>query len=283
MVLVGAACLAVSPGAALPQLPPAQVERLETEALHRRATDRIRALIKEAEALASRERSLLDELRRLEVERDLRTEQYNQDTRELTGIERQIDESTARLTILEEKARSQLPDLSARLAELYKLGNAGYVRLLLSVDDLREMGRAYRFVSAMQHLDAQRVREHRRTLAELTAALATLREKRERLAAVQVEAGRAKLAAEKAAAAREALIAQIDATRDLNARWVGELQGAQQRLQQALARMAGGEPRAGEGSISLPLRPFRGAIDWPSDGRVVTPFGRRGTRGSTPS
>jgi septal ring factor EnvC (AmiA/AmiB activator) len=275
LVLGGAACLVWAAAPARPQLPPAQVERLETEALQRRAADRIRALRKEAETLASRERSLLDELRRLEVERDLRTEQYDQDTRELTAIEGQIADASSRLTSLQERARSQLPDLSARLVELYKLGNGGYLRLMLSVDDLREMGRAYRFVSALQHIDAERVREHRKTLAEVTATLGALKAQRERLAAVKEEAGRAKLAAEKAASAREALIAQIDASRDLNAQWVAELQSAQQKLQQAIARMAGGEPRPNEPGLSLPIRPFRGAIEWPADGRVTVPFGRQ--------
>ncbi len=259
-------------GEARPQLAPAQVQRLETEALNRRAADRIRALRREADALASRERSMLGELRRLEVERDLRTEEYERTTRELTDTEQQIADASSRLAALQERARAQVPGLSARLVELYKLGQAGYLRLMLGVDDLREMGRAYRFVSALQVLDAQRVQEHRRTLAELTAAITGLRQKRERLGTLQAEARTSKLEAEKAAAAREALIAQIDATRDMNARWVADLQAAQQQIQDALARMAG-TGRAADATPSLPLAPFRGAIDWPADGRVLTRFG----------
>ncbi len=269
-MLAAALCAA---GPVRAQLAPAQVERLETEALQRRAADRIRALTREAEALASRERTLLVALRRLEVERDLRAEEFDQHTRELSEIDRQIDAATGRMVTLQDQAKSQLPDLSARLVELYKLGNAGYVRLLLSVDDLRDMGRAYRFVSALQHLDAQRIAQHRRTLTELTSALSVLREERTRRAAVQAQAGRAKTAAERAASAREALVAQIDATRDLNAQWVAELQVAQQRLQQTLSRMAGGDSRPAAAAVILPLRPFRGAIDWPTEGRVTTRFG----------
>jgi septal ring factor EnvC (AmiA/AmiB activator) len=270
-------CLAVAgaPPGIRAQLPPAQVERLETEALNRRATDRIRALRREAAALVSRERSVLGELRRLEVERDLRVEQYAQLTRELAALLRQIDDTTARLASAQRQAQSQLPDLSARMASLYKLGNGGYLRLLLSVDDLRELGRAYRFVSALQHLDARRVAIHKRTLADATAALSTLRAQQVRLAALQDEAGSAKVAASRAALAREALVAQIDASRDMYARWVEELREAQQRLQQELARMAAGERRPAETAVRLPLRPFRGAIDWPADGRVVATFGRQ--------
>ncbi len=272
-VLLAVALLAAP--VAVGQMPPAAVERAQTEALRRRAAERIDALQREAVALASRERTLLEELRRLEVERDLRTEQYNQSTAELSDVQGQIDRATARIATLEEQARSQLPDLTARLVELYKLGNAGYVRLLLSVDDLRGMGRAYRFVSALQHLDRQRVLEHRRTVEELTAALALLEERRGRLAIVQQNAARLRTEAARAAAAHDALITRIDARRDLNAQLVGELRTAQQRLQQALTRFAQGEAALPEGALILPLRPFRGALDWPVDGRVAGSFGTR--------
>jgi septal ring factor EnvC (AmiA/AmiB activator) len=87
--------------------------------------------------------------------------------------------------------------------------------------------------------------------------------------------GVAKAAADKAAAAQSALIQQIDQRRDLAAQLMGELQVAQQRLQQRLAGFEQGG-RAGSGSaMALPLRPFRGDLDWPLDGRVLASFGRQ--------
>jgi hypothetical protein len=58
------------------------------------------------------------------------------------------------------------------MVELYKVGNGGYLRMLMSVDDLRDMGRAYRFVSGLQGLDRRRVAERQRTLADLRKAQA---------------------------------------------------------------------------------------------------------------
>jgi murein hydrolase activator len=52
----------------------------------------------------------------------------------------------------------------------------------------------------------------------------------------------------------------IDRRRDLNAQLAGELQLAQQKLQTMLKNSGSGEPAV---TISLPLRPFRGVIDWP--------------------
>jgi murein hydrolase activator len=242
--------------------------------LSRRATDRIRALQREADALAARERGLLGDLRRLEVERALRTEECTEAAREADQIQQDLDAMVARIAELQQRARTQLPDLSGRLVELYKLGNAGYVRLLLSVDDLRELGRAYRFVSALQHIDRQRIEEHQRTLAELQQAKRVLEQRQALQLAVQQEMATARDAAAKAADGLARMVDEIDARRDLNARLVGELQVAQDRLQRAVADMAKGSRDDGA-VVALPLRPFRGDLDWPVAGAVAARFGRQ--------
>lgn len=246
----------------------------DADALARRATERIRALQREADALAARERSLLVDLRRLEVERELRTEQAALGQRDLDAIQRELDANAERVAALEQQAQVQLPDLSARLVELYKLGNAGYVRLLLTVDDLQTLGRTYRFVSALRALDGQRLAEYRRIADALARERALLEDRQARQIALQRDTAAARDAAARAADALGRLIDDIDARRDLNARLVGELQVARQRLQQAIADVAAGRP-ADAGAVVLPLRPFRGDLDWPASGSVASRFGRQ--------
>ena len=122
------------------------------------------SLQREADELASQQRSLLVDLRRLEVERDLKTEQLKQidvDARkvalELGSIGNQID-------ALEEETAATGPILEARMVELYKLGGAGYVRLLFNASDLREFGRAYRMVAAVAAIDRRRADQHQQNL-----------------------------------------------------------------------------------------------------------------------
>src|SRR5689334_13246173 len=56
----------------------AQGDRTRAEALARRATDRMQALQREADRLASDERTLIGDLRRLEIDRQLKAEQLKQ-------------------------------------------------------------------------------------------------------------------------------------------------------------------------------------------------------------
>ena len=244
-------------------------------ALDTRAAARIADLRREADSLASRERTLVEELRRLEVGRDLRAAEFDERTRDLERVQAELDTTARRILELERASASQLPDLSARMVELYKIGNGGYLRLLLNVDDLREMGRAYRFVSGLQGFDRRRVAEHRKTLAELRKAQSAIEARRAEAGRAQDEVARARDAAAAAVEAHEDLIRQIDARRDLAAQFVRELEAARESLQQTLDEAARGAAGGATVLPVLPLRPFRGDLDWPAAGPVVGGFGRQ--------
>jgi septal ring factor EnvC (AmiA/AmiB activator) len=253
-------------------------ERARTESQARRATERMMALQREGEALAAQERSLLIDLRRLEVERDLKSEELSQIEADAQKVARELGNTGNQIDALEAENTASRPVLKARMVELYKLGGAGYIRLLFNASDLKEFGRAYRMVSALAVIDRKRVEQHRQNLEQLRAARASLESRRAEMATLQQAAQATRAAAERAAATRAQLIAQIDMRRDLTAELAGELQAAQQRLQQTLGSINSGVPRASTEGSALPIRPFRGDLDWPVSGRVMTPFGRRGTR-----
>ncbi len=234
----------------------------------RRASERLRALQFEAEQLTAQEKTVLVELRRLEVERDIRLEEGRAAKAALARATEELASTRGHLDALTRTQASQVPGLSARLADVYKLGSGGYLRLLLSVDDLRQVGRAYRTVSALAAVDRERVRAHRTTLESLRQATAELEQRRQRAAALDAEARAAAAAASRAVAARTALIARIDAERDLNARLAGDLQMAVNRLSDTVTSLDDA------GAPALPFRPFRGALDWPATGRVQARFGR---------
>jgi len=66
-----AACAVFVASAAAAQPP----DRARTEALARRATERLQALQHEADRLAAEERSLLNDVKKLEIERQIRGEE----------------------------------------------------------------------------------------------------------------------------------------------------------------------------------------------------------------
>ena len=247
-------------------------DRAQTEALARRAAERLEALQHEADALATQERTLLGDLRRLELEREMKLEALKRAEQEATAAHDDLEAITSRLATLERQDVSERPDLKARLVELYKLGEGRYIRLLLSTADVRRIGEASRMVSALAALDRQRIASHQQTVAALKATARQAEERSRQLAAARGDAERASQAATRAADARNALVRDIDRRRDLNAQLAGELQAAQARLQLSLRDIAAGGSAVE--SVTLPLRPFRGDLAWPADG----PIRRRVTR-----
>ena len=274
--VVSAACLVLT--ALVSAQTPA--DRAQTEAQARRAADRLIALQKESEALARQERTLLADLRKLEVDREIKEEELARIQRDTRSVQEKLTAATERSRQLQGEAERQRPDVEARMVHLYKMGRAGYWRLLLDVNNLREVGRAYRTAAALGRIDRDRLEEHRRTLASLAVERNNLQARARELAALHRKAADARAALDRAVAARTALVQSIDEQRDLNAQLTGELQEAQHKLQTTLASAAGGRPIAP--APALPLRPFKGTLPWPAEGVLSSRFGRQPPRSPGP-
>jgi septal ring factor EnvC (AmiA/AmiB activator) len=260
------------PASTTPQSSPS----LEADAA--RIDARIRALEREADDLAGRARTVLGELRKLEVERDLRREQAARADSAARTAMSDLRQASQRVSDLEQERLTQLPALEAQLVEVYKHGRDGYGRLLLGASDATTFARLVRAVGALSTINARRLAAHQRTLDGLRAERSKLEALVKELQVRDAEARDARAAAERAVAARAALIADIDSKRDLTAQYVGELQAAYADLQRRMTDL-----RANETSRNgtVPLAPFRGGLEWPVMGTLSSAFGASGRLGGT--
>jgi septal ring factor EnvC (AmiA/AmiB activator) len=259
-----AGVLAVAVGVAVQDVPRAQGQPDPAK----RLADRQKALEREAAGLERQEKTLLSELRKLEIDRQLKTDELAAIDRDLKTTREQLATATARARELRETADAAQPDIEDRLVRLYKMGRVGYWRLLLDVEDVRQMGRAYRTASALNRLDRERIQKHRATLKALEQERISLEARTKEIARLQTRAAAARASVDRAVAARESLVKSIDARQDLTAQLAEELRSAQQRLEAAVA-----SGRSVTGVI--PLRLFRGDLPWPADGIVIGRFGRQ--------
>jgi septal ring factor EnvC (AmiA/AmiB activator) len=234
-----------------------------------RVQRRIRALQAEADRLAVQSRTVFGDLRRLELDRAIKQEELLSAERALVRTTIDRDAAAQRLKTLEAMRIAGTPGVAERLVELSKRGRAGYVQLLLASDNVRAMGRMARGVAAVAELDRLRLEAHRKNLAAEQSALAELNQQRTALAALQVEAARAKAAVDTAVNARNRLIDDLDRRRDLAAQYVAELQQAQLDLERTVATTD-----AASTVVALPIRPFRGDLPWPIRGVVSERFGK---------
>jgi septal ring factor EnvC (AmiA/AmiB activator) len=245
----------------------ADAQRAQAQA--RRAAARIRILQAEAEQLARQERTILIELRQLDVNRQLKAEEVKRFDAQLTATRADLEKTSSETARLEREVRAGAPAVGARLASLYKMGRPGYWRLLLDMGDLRSVGRAYRTVAAMARIDRDRIAEHQRKLEALRDSRVALQQRAAEVARLQADATAARVALDRAIQARNARVTAIDRQRDLNAQYTGELQDAQRRLQASVSEMGSGDTA----DLGLPIGPFRGDLPWPARGSIARRFG----------
>jgi len=259
------------PGADQPSTLAGAAERARLAQQAARARDRRRALAEEAARLAGARETLLGRLRRLEIERE---EQEAREQEALAGeqlAQAALAETRRRLAALEAEAAATRPMLRARLRRLYMMGPLDSPRWWLRADDLRAAGRAWRVLSML----ADRDRAALDRTAAAMEALSRVRAEQEahaREAAAQAELARAaRQAAAEAVARQRALVARFEAERALAEQLAAELAAAEEALRAALERAASGAAAA---PVVVPIGPFRGDLDWPVPGRLVSRFGR---------
>ena len=90
-------------------------DRKRVERLSQRASERVQALQAEADELASRQRTLLEEIRRLELDRQVKTTELNAIDQELAETTDSLDEATDRIARIEQEAAAERPLVEARL------------------------------------------------------------------------------------------------------------------------------------------------------------------------
>src|SRR5881392_3852672 len=84
-------------------------DRARTEAVTRRVNDRILSLQREADRLASEARTLVGDLRKLEIDRDLQVEQLNQAEAGVATGQTEVTKLNERVAALEQQRLQQLP------------------------------------------------------------------------------------------------------------------------------------------------------------------------------
>ena len=169
---------------------------------------------------------------------------------------------------LEQQEAASRPELRARLVDIYKLGQGRYLRLLLSTADIRQVGQASRILSALAKLDADRVATHQRTLAELKTHARGPRAARQPPDRAD---GGSRTRAERRSIARPNRAAPSSAT-STRAAISTRSSPASCRPPSRSCRRRCATCRPGRLPLNpcpLPLRPFRGDLDWPVAGTLA--------------
>ena len=235
--------------------------------------ERIAALTREAEGLKRQSASLLDELRRLDVERDLQRAREVQARQALSVLEADLATLTTRQARLRTTLETERPAIAARLRRLQRLGRVGYARIAWNATSARDVGRAARLMNYLARDDGRRLQAYARTASELGETETRLTQRRAEARTLETEARARRTAAEAAYARKQELLASLENESGQRERWLGELVAARTRLD---ADMTGRVPVAAPTQVlRVPFTTRRSALPWPVEGEITGRFGRQ--------
>lgn len=186
------------------------------------------------------------------------------------------DESSAELTRQVTELESRLEELrerlKERLADLYRLGRQGYLRLMLSIGSREDLLPGIRLVRFLAIRDRELVNRYLDTRARLEFERRQLEERR-REAAEWLEAEGQRLDQLSRLRRRQsALLEKLEQEEKSLAARTARLEDKERKLASLLDFLYG---RSGESLSGTPMQDFMGALDWPVEGRVETAFGPR--------
>jgi septal ring factor EnvC (AmiA/AmiB activator) len=163
-------------------------------------------------------------------------------------------------------------DLSRRLAALYRMGRLGYLQTLASADSGEAFLRGLQVLSFLAARDARLLRAYEGSLVELATKERNLAVLRATIASVARETRDAERALQRARAEKAAVLSRLEQTAERQRSSVAFLEDKASRLEALLELLETRGRALPAGAASI--RRYKGALDWPSRGKVVVPFGR---------
>lgn len=254
-----------------------------------------------AKEAGQREATLAKELARLDQDLAQRTRSLQDLEAKLRGSSQRLAKLSQDIGATDRRLTRSKGLLRQRLRALYKQGRFGYVRMLLSADDLAAAGRQLKYMSAVAAQD-------RRLIDTYSTSLVSLSEKRDELERYKVEVADAKT---RAAATRGQIAEEqrkrrilLASTREEKAghlTTIKELERSAKDLQGLLVRLQSEEERQRRASRSSPRREgsrpeapadrgqeeapelrddgrftqLKGRLPWPAAGTLSSSFGRQ--------
>ena len=242
----------------------------------------------EAKQVARREQSLFEALDRTD-------QQLKQKGRELRGLQARLRSSTERLQSLQKEiglTQKQLDQTRGlfrrRVRAIYKQGRLGYIRALLSADDLSAAGRRMKYLAVIANQDQRIVATYSAALETLQAQQVELERSKTELVSNQkaVTAKRGEILREQRA--RRVVLAKVQEQKTAHLAAIRQLESAARELQGLIGRLQSEErqklarrparqpeqaraPSEGRGAFAA----LKGHLPWPTPGTLGSSFGRQ--------
>lgn len=246
-----------------------EANRQELAVLEKQIDETLQAL-RDKRAAAG---SLAADLERLERSLEQVRGLARRSDRELTTIDQRLADRQFDLERLRDQQAASEQQLKKRLGALYRMGQVGIARALLSsAGTPLELAEKYAFLSRIVRHDRQMMADYRQQTVAAKAALDELQQLRERQAAVAAQHRAATAALDAAGRAKKQLLAGLRTDEAKLATEVDELRARAERLAELVKKLETAQTRPYTGNTA-DFSAQKGRLKWPVNGKVRIGFG----------
>lgn len=254
----------------------------ESRATLAKIQKQIEATLKGLRDKRSETGALADDLGRLDTE-TRRLERLTERSRtRLEELATRLKEQRAALVALEKQQQATELQVRRRLVVLYKTGEVGLMRALLSsAESPREISEKYVFLSRMVRHDRLLLATYRQQAKDHETALGDLELLREEQALALSRQSREQEVLDGARRGKKQLLAAVQQDEQLLKSMLQDLKAKATRLNDLVKTLETSQTQSYTGSLEG-LTPFKGRLPWPVPGRLLIGYGtlRDGTLGT---
>ena len=223
-------------------------------------------------ALDTRQASLAKDLEATEIRIAIAQRELELLTEAETTLAQERQALVDAIAALEVKLDRQKRLVSRRLDALYRMGNMGYLRMLLSVSADSNPLDAVSMLGYLASRDGREFERMRTLSADLDRQRAELDDRSTALLKVNRDAAARGAALTAERSRQKALLAKLEGETERSSARLVQLEEKAKRLERLLDLLYTRE----QGVLAArDVREFRGVLPWPVEGKVIVPFGRQ--------
>ena len=221
---------------------------------------------KELKSLLKKENSVVKLISELDKKIDKSKTRQNKLQDESIEVSKSAIEKQALIASLEKDIAQSRDDIENRLRALYQLGDMGYLRLLLGVEDLRDFSKASFVVRQIVENDLETMKRYQESQQQLIDEKEQLLNKQKELAAIREELADERQQSRQQKKRQQRLLTLTRDQRDFFQKSVAELKVAQENLEKLIKNLT-----STQGSSAFAK--LKGSLPLPIVGKVIERFG----------
>ena len=216
---------------------------------------------------------LSEDLERLEAETRRIELQTKSSTRQLSELSARLDEQREALQQIEKQRNQTEQQIRHRLVVLYKTGEVGLIRALLSeAERPRDIAEKYAFLSRMVRHDRELLNAYRQQSQDYQSAVTELEDLRKKQSSIVLRENKEQETLQKARKSKAALLAKVKQDAELLNGMLKGLRAKATRLNELVKKLETEQTQPYTENLKG-LLPLKGRLSWPVPGKLRVGFG----------